>query len=119
MSHMATYADKAPQLTLKQHRFVDAYLASGNAAQAARQAGYCQKAARQAGHRLCKTPTVQAELIRRRAALAARHELTTDDLVRQLLSAYRRAESVTEEVLVIRELAKLLGLYPAPGVGRG
>lgn len=48
------------KLTAKQRRFVDEYLKDLNATQAARRTGYTKKSAHAHGHKLLKSPAVQA-----------------------------------------------------------
>lgn len=54
--------DKTPKLTARQRRFIDRYLISMNAADAARHAGYSEKAARQVGQRLLTNADIRAEI---------------------------------------------------------
>lgn len=100
-----------PDLSKKQSLFVENYLATGNAAEAARRAGYCPSAARQAGYRLLRNPAVDQALATKQAEAAYRFNLSRDELVRQLLAAHRKAASATEEINAIREIGKMLGLY--------
>ena len=64
--------------------FVESILANGgNATQAAIQAGYSSRTAGQAGFRLLKDVEIQDAIARRRAELANRYKLTTDDVLRE------------------------------------
>jgi hypothetical protein len=49
-------------LTLRQNAFCEFFVALGNAADAARQAGYCERAARNQGYRLLKDARVRARI---------------------------------------------------------
>ncbi len=57
-------------LTLRQNAFCEHFVATGNAALAAREAGYSTRAARYQGHRLSKDPRVQARVRALQSALA-------------------------------------------------
>lgn len=56
------YQNSTRPLTLKQLRFLDGYQKHGNATRAAREAGFSEKHAASAGHRLLHHPLVQAAL---------------------------------------------------------
>lgn len=63
--------------------FVDAYIANGgNATQAAITAGYSPKTANEQAARLLADVSLRAEIARRQAALAERHELKTEEVLR-------------------------------------
>ena len=66
-------------------RFVEAYIVNGgNQTRAAEAAGYkAGKAAEKAGYRLIRDAVVRKHVERRRAALADKHELTTDRILKE------------------------------------
>ncbi|MBB3175477.1 uncharacterized protein YdbL (DUF1318 family) [Endobacter medicaginis] len=59
-------------LNLRQQRFVEAYLASTNAAEAAKAAGYAGSQAKNTGYRLLQNTDIKAAIDQARAASAAR-----------------------------------------------
>lgn len=69
---------KQPAVSERRRAFVDAYMISNNASDAARKAGYSVKTARQQGPRLLADAAVKAEIAERRAALAVKFEVTAD-----------------------------------------
>ena len=71
-------------LRARQLRFVDEYLIDCNATRAAIAAGYTKRTASQAGHEVLRNPKVAAELSRRQKLLAARHEVTADNVISEL-----------------------------------
>lgn len=70
--------------TVRRAIFVEAFLANGgNATQAAVQAGYSVRSAGQLGSVLLKDVEIQEAIAKRRAELANRYKLTTDDVLRE------------------------------------
>ena len=67
-------------LTVKQARFCAEYVVCGNAAAAARAAGYRERSARQIGFENLTKHDIQAAIQARQQALAARLELTASRL---------------------------------------
>ena len=84
------------KLTQKQQRFVDEYIISGNATQAAIKAGYSKKTAKQMGTENLAKPIIKAELDRRNAEIKS---AKTDDMqeVMEYLASVMRGEQ-TESV---------------------
>jgi phage terminase small subunit len=68
-------------LNARQRRFVLAFVVSGNAAQAAREAGYSLRTADRQGHDLLKNPEIAAEIARRQGKLATKLEISAENLV--------------------------------------
>lgn len=64
--------------------FVENFIASGNATQAALQAGFSPRTAGQQGSRLLKLVEVQQEISARRTARIKKFELSTDRVLREL-----------------------------------
>ena len=71
-------------LTAKQQRFVEAYLVSLNAADAAREAGYSENTAKQIGHELLGKPDVAAAIAEAQAVRADRMQISQDDVLRRV-----------------------------------
>ena len=67
--------------------FVEAFLASGNATEAAIAAGFSPRSARSRGHELVKDRDIAAEIAKRQEELADRYRLTAEDLRRSLAQA--------------------------------
>ena len=83
-------ASGAPELNPRQERFCELYVATGNAAEAARGAGYSERAARFQGHRLLKDARVRARLDTLRTALADKIDASL--ILGRLENLYRLAE---------------------------
>ena len=100
-------------LTIKQARFVDEYVVCGNAAAAARAAGYREKCARQVGFENLTKPYIQAALQVRRQAHAKRLELSRQNVIQSILEAIKTAQEQGAPATMIRgwvEIAKIAGL---------
>lgn len=79
-------------LTARQRAFVDAYLVSGNATDAALTAGYSARRAKQQGSYLLVTNRdVQAELASRRALAVSRADDSAADVLRDAIATYHAA----------------------------
>ena len=79
------------KLTPKQKAFADAYIECGNQTEAARKAGYSEKAARQIGGENMTKPAVSAYIKSRMDELEAQHVATADEVMR-FYSAVMRGE---------------------------
>lgn len=79
------------KLTMKQEKFVEAFMISGNATQAALEAGYSKKTAKQAGAENLSKPYLAAEIKRRTEELQNEKVDTQQDIV-EYLSAVRRGQ---------------------------
>ncbi len=71
-------------LNPKQKQFCQEYLLDGNAAGAARRAGYKPKAAKEGGYELLTKPHIQAYLKVIRAAAAEKHAVKLEDVVARI-----------------------------------
>lgn len=77
-------AQKRPKgLTDRQRRFVEEYLVTGNATEAARRAGYSGKTARQAGAENLSKPAIAAAVATAQAARSKRTQTEADDVLRE------------------------------------
>jgi hypothetical protein len=102
------------KLTRRQARFVDEYLLSGNAAAAARAAGYSVRSARQIAFKNMSKDDIQAALQARQQAQAEEMELTRQDVINALLGAIQTATEQGQPAVMItgwREIARMLGFY--------
>lgn len=86
-------------LTVKQRRFVDAYIETGNAAEAARRAGYKSRNADVMGRENLRKPTVRKVLETRLKELEDA-QIADAKEVMQFLTASMRGET-QEEVVVV------------------
>jgi len=113
-------------LTTRQLAFVDAYCADGNAARAARAAGYAEKSAKVMACRLTKDNRIAAQIALRRAENAAKFEITKeegrsdrrnierDQVIAGILSAIEMAREQQNPAAMISglvQVAKLCGFY--------
>lgn len=87
------------KLTLKQQRFADEYIISGNATQAALKAGYAERSAYRTGADNLKKPQVKAYIDERLEELESAKIAKQDEVLRYL-TGVMRAESVSETVVV-------------------
>ena len=88
----------------KQKRFVDFYIQTGNATQAARLAGYEEKSARQVGSRLLQNSSVKNAIDERLQELDSQR-LAKDKEILEFLTAVMRGE--VSEVVVV-QVAELI-----------
>ena len=119
----------APPLTQRQEAFCGHYAATGNAAGAARDAGYAAGSARQTGHELLERPAVAARVRAIRAAWQAVEREEAQILLGRLEQAWDAAVEKGSASLMLRvirlqaELSGLdrrsahrrAGLWPLPG----
>lgn len=83
-------------LTQKQRRFIDEYIISGNATQAAIKAGYSKRSAQQTGAENLLKPVIKAELDRRNAEIKSAKTADMQEVMEYLASVMRgeQTESV-------------------------
>lgn len=96
---MAKAKNKKPQLTEKQRRFVDEYVKSGNAAQAAIAAGYSKKTARSGGAITLAKPHVKEAIEKRMSKLHDKNVADAEEVLTYLTSVLR-GESISEEIVI-------------------
>ena len=84
------------KLTQKQQRFVDEYIISGNATQAAIKAGYSKRSAQQTGAENLLKPVIKSELDRRNAEIKSAKTADMQEAMEYLASVMRgeQTESV-------------------------
>lgn len=102
------------QLTARQEKFVDRYALCGNAAEAARLAGYSEKTARVIGTENLTKPAVKAALQARQQAFQAELGVTKQDVISCILSAIQMGREQQNPGVMIQgcvQLGKLLGFY--------
>lgn len=86
-------------LTVKQRRFVDAYIETGNAAEAARRAGYKSRNADVMGRENLRKPTVRKVLEARLKEIEDKRIAKAKEVMEFLTSAMRG--EIKEEVVVV------------------
>lgn len=87
------------KLTEKQHRFVEAYIETGNATKAALMAGYSKKTAYSIGNENLKKPEINNAIHRRMKEIEKGKTATPEEVI-QFLSQSMRGEIVEEVVAV-------------------
>lgn len=87
------------KMTLKQQRFADEYIITGNATQAAIKAGYSQKYANTNASKLLQNTTIKNYIDERLAKLES-EKIATQEEVLQYLTSVMRGEK-TEPLLVL------------------
>ena len=85
------------KLTQKQQRFVDEYIISGNATQAAIRAGYAKKAAYQTGAQNLKKPQIISALKERNTEIKSQKTMDMQEVMERL-AAIARGETVEQQV---------------------
>lgn len=101
-------------LTPRQQRFVDEFIVSGNAAEAARRAGYSERTARQIAAENLSKPDIKAAIAVARQREAAFWGIQKRDVLAALLGAIQLAREQHDPAAMIRglvEIGKLLGYY--------
>lgn len=86
------------KLTEKQQRFVDYFIETGNAAEAARKAGYSEKTAPWIGQENLQKPTIKAAIEKRLQELKSSRTATLSEVL-EFITAVMRGD-VAEEVIV-------------------
>lgn len=94
------------KLTQKQQRFVDEYIISGNATQAAIKAGYAPKAAYRTGSENLRKPQI-AKAIEDRNKQIASEKIMTMKEVMQRLTAIARGETTEEQLTNKGDVVKM------------
>ena len=87
------------KLTEKQRRFVDYYIETGNASEAARRAGYSEKTAGWIGQENLQKPTIKAAIDARLKELEDKRIAKADEVL-QFLTSTLRGEVKEERVVV-------------------
>lgn len=87
------------KLTEKQRRFVDYYVETGNASEAARRAGYAEKAAYRTGSENLRKPQVKTAIDARLKELEDKRIAKADEVM-QFLTSTLRGEVKEERVVV-------------------
>lgn len=102
------------KLTLRQEKFVEYFILCGNAAEAARLAGYSAKTARVIGPENLLKPAVLEAVRERKASLARELSLSRDDVIAGVLQAIKIAREERNSGAMISgwsQLAKMCGFF--------
>jgi phage terminase small subunit len=94
-------------MNAKQREFVSYYVEIGNAADAARKAGYSKRSARQTGFRLLKRGQIQEALEEEAKVIRSQRTIARNQASMMLLSAFGSATNATEMRLAADALSKL------------
>jgi phage terminase small subunit len=108
------------KLTPRRAQFVREYVASGNAAEAARRAGYSERTARAIACEVLTKPDVQEAIQALQAENAAQWGIARKDVIAGVLEAIEMARVQGEPMAMIagyRELARMMG-FNAPEAHR-
>ena len=87
------------KLTIKQQRFADEYIISGNATEAAIKAGYAERAAYQQGAENLRKPHIKAYIAERLEAINSA-KIASQEEVLQYLTSVMRGETQSAVVVV-------------------
>lgn len=85
------------RLTLKQQRFVDEYIISGNATQAAIKAGYSKKTANRIATENLSKPVIKTAIDKRNAEIQSEKTMDMQEVM-ELLASIARGETTEETV---------------------
>ncbi len=100
--------------SVRQNRFVHQYILTGNAAEAARFAGYSERSSRQIGQRLLTKHDTKQQIILLQLEAQKRLEVERYDVVKGLQESFKTAKEQGDPssmIAAMAELARLLGLY--------
>lgn len=105
------------KLTIKQQRFADEYIISGNATDAAIKAGYSQKTARSVGAENLTKPYIKAYISERLDAINS-DKIANQEEVLKYLTSVMRGESEAHEIVIEGEevgvsTARVMGKPPS------
>ncbi|WP_061410053.1 terminase small subunit [Streptococcus oralis] len=95
------------KLTLKQQRFADEYIISGNATDAAIKAGYSSKYANTNASKLLQNTTIKSYIDERLARLAS-EKIATQEEVLTYLTSVMRGETQEQTLISIGELGQTI-----------
>lgn len=106
--------DYGGQLSVRQEKFVEQYALSGNAAEAARLAGYSAKSAKIRACRLTKDNRIATEIAQRHRAYQQELQITKEELVSGILNAIRIAREQQNPAVMISgltQIARICGFF--------
>ena len=95
------------ELTIKQKRFADEYIISGNATDAAIKAGYSSKYANTNASKLLQNTTIKSYIDERLAQLAS-EKIATQEEVLTYLTSVMRGETQEQTLISVGELGQTI-----------
>jgi len=98
-------------MTIRQSIFISEYLKSGNATEAAINAGYSKKTAYSIGQRLLKNVEINQKIMKHREKISQQAELKVCDIVLEIRDLALNAKSETNRLRAYDMLMKHLGGY--------
>ncbi len=102
------------ELNVRQRRFAEAFVVSGDASKAATQAGYSSRTATSQGGRLLRHVLVAERISQLQTEAATRAEIDVDGVISMLLESYQDAKGDRQHGPAIRAvelLGKTLGAF--------
>ena len=101
-------------LTARQAKFVDEYVVSGNAAAAARAAGYSANGAKVTACRMLTKPNLKVAIAAKRLAGAERFEIRREHVIAAIMQAIATAKEYRKPGIMVSgwvAIGKMLGFY--------
>ena len=101
-------------LTVRQTRFVDEYVVSGNAAAAARAAGYSENGAKVTACRMLTKTNLKAAIAAKRQETAVQFEIRREHVITAIMQAIAMAKACRKPATMLSgwvAIGKMLGLY--------
>jgi len=99
------------KLTVKQRKFVDEYLQSGNGTQAAIKAGYAEKGARVAANRLLTNDNIKPIIQKRQKKAADKADVSLEWVLKQVKNLSENAKKDGDKLKALDMLIKHKGGY--------
>ena len=105
-------------ITPQQSAFVSAYLTTGNAYQAAKQAGYAEATAKQATRAILPTAAVTAEMYRQRQAIEGAIEWNREEWLRRTARLFSNSEDSNPATAAkcLELLGRAIGVFQDTGL---
>lgn len=99
----------------KQARFCSEYVATRNATQAAKAAGYSEKTAYSQGHKLLKHAEIQKKITELSAEVYQANFVTAEELVSGVADIFRNGQSDAAKLKAAELLGRQLGVFTDNG----
>lgn len=99
----------------KQARFCSEYVATRNATQAAKAAGYSEKTAYSQGHKLLKHSEIQKKITELSAEVYQANFVTAEELVSGVADIFRNGQSDAAKLKAAELLGRQLGVFTDNG----
>ncbi len=102
---------KKETLSLRQLKFVERYVVTGNATQAAKEAGYSSKNASQTSSEILKSAAVQAEIAKAREGLSEKTHFNLERAMESALEALAFAKEHKNPMAVVKSNELIFRLH--------